>query len=931
MKNKKNIAFLGAIILAITSIAGCSKKTPEKEEKGISDEVITTILEKSDIQANVDVGPYDDHIVTDKADYTAVPEEAQLTTSSAILDAPRDFEMNLVYTGEATQNLQTVANLMSDIRSSNDKLGIITIQDRRGNVANKNLLTLSNAGQELKISNPDGYEYGEVYEISINDAPYLGFKGKSDTIRKLTVEIEDAPGTADTIERRQLKAGIVDVDLNKVSNKQEHAKEQYYTFEYEGKFPAISANEIFHAYDPEVENNLYFEFYGVFKGKEELENGNERIHYTAPQFKDIYEDCRLKGVRELDLTDSEVLLTSELAAIKFKQSNVARSILKAAAPVVDYDVAQLQKISDHFSIHFNVGFAGNRFSGKMGITVKNVEIGKGWIFNLDIGYERITDYTMDFDVDVDYWGFIPVGVDYKIKCVEDTQQGFYLLVSISKSLRPEQEERDPAAEEEFKQQLKKEAEAMQAGDTTTYAWGDKEIAPSTTGNRTTWPVIQVNVYYFTPITMRLELDLYIESAIQVQLLVEKQTFSTKVDFEYTNCKGSQQDVMPKIHSESNWMFGLVGSVSIEFGINASFNISIMGLYDWVKVGAYIEYFINFSATGYLLADISTSDDGETRANGYLGIDLAVTAGIRAGLVLKLFYIIDEPVSKVLWYEYLFRIKVENAIVQYSPMGTSTIDIKQGNTAKIDDYQNVLWYSTFNTVTYSLQEKLYKANDKFSIFSGILCPKWLENLTGGQLFTFEPANPNLLTVEDGVIKVKDGTPTSFTTTIKIKVNGWAGSASDKLLIVNYEASDAVDVYTENGLFGTARYLGNVRPGGTFDLPEGPKVYGYEFLNYTFEGQEYKAGSKVTIPANHTGEVILGTNYRKLPYYDVRFYDCFGNLVSEQKIMEGEGAVAPTAIMRDRYIEPNTYRFLNWDTDYSKIMGNTDVYGVYVEVK
>ena len=929
MKNKKNLAFLGAIILAVTCIAGCSQKGKEKD-KGISDEAITRILNESDIQADVDVGPYDDHIVGDKTNLTDVPEDAQLSTSSAIFDVPRNFEMNLVYTGETTQNLQTVTNLMNDVRNANNELGVVTIQDRKGNIQNKNLLTLSNAGQELKIANPNGYEYGEVYEISINDAPYLGFKDKSASIRKITIEIEDDPTEAATYNDKQLKANIIDVDLTKVSNKLEHAEQQNYTFDYEGTFPAISENQIFYAHDPQVENNLYFEFYGVYKSKESLGNGSERITYTAPQFKDIYETCRIKGAEPLSFEDSEILLTSELAAAKFKQSGLARAILKAAAPMVDNNEDTLKKISDHFSIHFNVGFVNNRFSGKMGITVKNVDIGKGWIFNLDIGYEKITDYTMDFDVDVDYWGIIPTGVDYKIKCIEDTQQGFYVLVSFSKSLRPDTPERDPQAEQEFKEQLKKEAEAMEKGDSTGYVWGDKEVAPSTSGNRTSWPVVQVNCYYFTPVTMRIEIDLYIESAIQVQFLAKKETVSTKVSFEYSNCKGGSQDVQPKIHSESNWFFALVGSISIEFGISASFNISVMGMYDWIKVGAYIEYFINFSATGCVIVDISITDTGD-RGNGYIGIDLAVTAGIRCGLVLKLFYIIDESLSYTPWFEYLFRIKWETALVEYSPMAQGIIDINQGNTANIDDYPDILWFSTFNTVTYALQEKHYKATDKFSIFSGCLCPKWLEELTGDPIFEFEPYDKNLLTVEDGIIKVKDGTPASFTTYITIKVNNWAGSAADKTITVRYTASDAVDVYTENGLFGVGRYLGNVRPGGTFTLPDGPKVYGYEFLAYTFNGQEYPANSTIQVPSTQTGPVVVGTKYRKLPYYDVTFYDCYGNVVSQQRIMEGEGAVEPSASMRDRYIKPNTYKFLNWIQDFSKIMGDTNVYGVYMEVK
>ena len=120
----------------------------------------------------------------------------------------------------------------------------------------------------------------------------------------------------------------------------------------------------------------------------------------------------------------------------------------------------------------------------------------------------------------------------------------------------------------------------------------------------------------------------------------------------------------------------------------------------------------------------------------------------------------------------------------------------------------------------------------------------------------------------------------------------------------------------------------RPGYQFTLPEGPFVYGKEFQGYILDGKEYKVGDKVTM-SNETMH-FLG-KYRILPYYFVYFVDGLGNVVSEQRIMEGEAAIEPTAAMRDRFMDTEHYVFLNWTCDYSKVMSDLVINSVYMEVR
>ena len=918
-KNNFKLGLLLTVLAVVPALSGCKK---EEQKSNVPDEatiekMVTNIIDNSNINADVEVGPYESMLT---GEVTDLPEDAQVFNSSTILDAPKDFETSVIYNDEY-KNLQTVTNLLGDIKNANEKLGTISILDRGGEYHTKNLLTLADAGNELKIVNPDGYQYGEVYQIEINDAPYLSFKGKSDSIRRLTIEIEDDPTEEETYDIKKIKANITNISLDKVSNKKELTEQELFIFDYNDHFPDLKKGDIFYAHNEE--DNLYFNFYGEFQSKEVINENLERITYSAASLDEIYDDFHMKNKEPINMEDGEILIDDELAAAKFKQSGLARGIVKALLPYVDYKENALTGIMDKLHVHLNVNMVGNRLSTKLGLDFSNIQIGSDksrWYFSLDIGYEKVTDYSVDFDVEIETTWIFPTGVDYKVKCVEDTQEGFYIFISFTRALQPDKSQRDEEAEREFKETIKKEAEAAKNGDNTGYVYGDKELAPSTSGSRTTWPIVQVNVNYFTPITMKLQADFYIDAAVQIDVLVKKETFSTKVDFNFTNMSGADTDSSKTIHSESNWVIAVCGSIAIEVGIRVSFSLSILGMYDILRAQAYADWFVNLSATGILLMDIATGDQ-PTSFTGYITIDLAITAGIKVGLNFKCLCI-EYTINKVLWFEYLFRIKWENSIEHFSKLAGTEIEMDGKQSIDIDDL-DILWLTCFDSVTMSQKEKKMNSKEKFSIFSGIMCPPFLEKWTGGYIFEFTPKDDSLIEIShDGVVHVKDGTPNEFTTTFTIHVSNWAGTASDQIITVHFIARDTKEVYVDNTL------IGDYRPGYQFTLPEGPFVYGKEFLAYVIDGKEYKVGDKVTM----TSETLRFVGkYRILPYYFVYFVDGKGNVVSEQRIMEGESAIEPTAAMRDRFMDTEHYTFLNWTCDYSKVMCDLVINSVYMEVR
>ena len=899
-------------VLAVTSLAGCNKDNKKQEE--ITDEMITQVIEASNPDVEVHIGEYESMI------NPVTPREEDYTTftSSSVLDAPRDYVVNVTYSSEEETTLQNVTNLMSNIVAANDKASIITITDRGGNEKSNGLLTLSGEGDSFAVTRPGGYEYGEIYEIKINDAPYLAFENKSNSIRTLTIEIEDDPNEEATYDEKVLQDNIVNIDLDKVSNKKLNEETQSYSFDYAGELN-LEKGQVFYATRSSGANK-YLDFYGVYQNKEDL--GNKiRVNYLAPDMDQIYKAFHLKGERELNFEDcdTEILLNQDIATRQFKNSTITKALAKTALPYANNNLETLGSMLSSFKVRFDTSYVNNRVGFKMSAGIYSYKLAEQTYFTFELGYEKVTDYNVDFDVKVRTKWIIPVGVDYKIKCLEESDSAYYVKINITKAAIPEPEGPDQAADEKFFKELTDTIEKIGDG---VDAYTGKELDPSTSGTRTTWPIIQVDCYYFAPATFRLQLEIYLDIGIQATGLFKKQVHNSRVDFCYTNIDSAKTDEQSKTAETSNWMIGFIGSVHIEIGLKASFSFSILGLYDYLLAQAYAEGFVNASVTGMAIANITTRETG-TDFTGYICIDFAVVTGVRVGIYFKILFI-DKNISKLLYYEYIFRIKYENALEHWSTLSEDEITIDDGQTLSLDQ-TNVLWIEYFDSVTMQLREKKFGAKDKFEIFSGALMKN--SDLGKGQIFTYKSNDENLLTVDkDGVIHVKDGTPNEFRTTITIEVSNWAGSISDKTVTVHFIASDTKDLYCDD------MYIGSYRPNAPVTLPEGPKEYGKAFLYYSYNGTHYEAGQTFVMPSNNNETVNIEPIYRLLKYCTVRFFDGLGNCISDNRIMEFDAAIEPSARIRDRFMIYNgDYVFLGWDTDFSYITANLDVHGIYMEVK
>lgn len=904
MKNiiKKFIQMIEVVGFSLSFLVGCSVSNNNNAK--IDEEVVTNIIQASNPNTSVHIGPFESSLT---GELTELDEATKTYGSSTILDMPKNAAINVVYDNENNMSLQSVACFLGNIVEANDEVQIISVKDRGGN-HKRNLL--STDGEKIQISSAGGFEYGEVYQIEINDAPYLAFEGKDPQIRKLTIEIEDDPSESDTYDIKDLKDNIVKLDLENVENKKQDKGQKTYSFDYKGELPAINVGQVFYV-TSDGESDYRRDFYGTFVNKS-LKNGITTVTYTEPDMHQIYDDFKMKGKEDVDLTNAEILLTSEFALQEFKRSAIARGLTHTLLDITVQDIETILNILNHLNIGINIDVVGSRVHFKISVTLNSLKLKDNHYIAIEIGRESVTDYIMDFDLSLSYSWIFPTGLDYKVKCIEETQDSWYFRLVYDHQPISDIKESDTDYTNKLLDDIEKSlnGESSKGGE----ILDPNNTSPSTSGTKTTFPLISFDIHYFTPLQIKFKLDFYFDMGFQALGLIKYESRSTNVLFNFSNMDGGSQDTKCETSDTSNIGAYIAGSFHIEIGLRVSLGISILGLYDYLRVEGYAEAYLNLSVKGLLAMNVDLTND---EFSGYYSIDLAFIFGVRAGLNVKCVVTSFGLNYNFSWY--LFRLKFDNPLEHWGEHAETSIEMKK-ETMSLDE-TGVLWAKYFDPLTFSIKEQQYKANAQFQILDGILVENALKRLSKGHMFEYTSLDPTLLEInEDGVIHVKDGTPSEFTAHIKIHVPGVVGFIEDRTVTIHYTASDIKDLYYGDNL------IGQYRPQYSIKLPEPEKIRGKEFEYYKYKDKIYKVGDTFVMPNE---SAVLETHYRDLSLYKVYFYDGYDILVAMDEVYEGEDAHEPIPVIRDRYMDDG-WAFFYWDRSFKNVHKELHVVGCYFRI-
>lgn len=916
MKKIRNL-LLGFMTLSLL-VSGCSNvgtphngetngNTANKDED-LSDEQMIEVLSNWEPKVNF---LKDDNYSPSFDEMAAVPNDEQDRLSSTLFDVERGSSI-LIKLIDESFSASTREGKYQDIVSNVNSSQYISVSDVDGHVKDA---ALSTDGTCIDLAIDNSYSYGSVYVIELVKENVLYFDGKDPSIQKLTLEIVDDPTEAENYDIVNLKPNIPQLDLANVS--EEHVDENAtFTFTYSGSLPTLNPGDIFLVKnDQNAEKLEITDFYGKFVSKEELGNNKYKVTYVEPEGSEIYSELRKKGTAPLNLEGNiKPLYEDEGLINSLRYSSFARGFLNFYHKYSGVSRNELLgNILDEVKLDITYNYYDNKLTFTLSIHIDQIKLSDTLYLSLGVKYTEISFFDVDFDIGIKTKWLVPVGISYKLKMQQTKQQSFEFDISIKKEKPTE-----PSDEEEIKNTLYDELQKAKDGYDNFYQRlkDDANAVAQTEGNKTTIPLFSVTCPIYPPVVFEFKIDFIIDLSVQAMLVIKKQWESNTTFFNYSNQKGGDGDTSQNITKATFWDVYLMGKIELTFSLRIAGALYIEGTYKFCHVEVYIELYVKIGIQGVLMASFP-SDTDASNFNGNVTIDLYVLMGAKVGLEIVIAFF-SKDFSRDIFKTYMLRIVFTNGLSAYLDSAPTSITMNK-SIMSIDE-TDVLSFRTWNGVTMRAEDKKLKASDVTTLIES-----WIKDLKV-RIFSFEAAKPEWVEIsEDGVIRIKDDDPdrpADLTTTFKIKVNIFAGIIADREITLTYHDPDAHHIYIDGVDMG--RFSKN----NTYYLPDPKARDGYKFLYYHYPDSTTEMHVNDPIVMGDE-DINIVTEWHKIIYYTVFFYDGFNNLIHVDSHVEEFTAVTPPdPEIRDQYM--HGYFFLGWDKKIDNITSDLAVHGLYMKV-
>lgn len=926
---KKHRSLLLGLVTFAMLLSGCHG-VPKKDESNptdnpyhIDDAKMIRILSSWNPNVEIKNDPtYEPTFVEE----TAVPKGQGTKLSSSLLDLPIDSVLYVEFTEKKKEELEK-----EQITPAKAYQGIVEeIEHDRTiyGITNNNYINVTDiAGipQDFAIDyqgdyitmqfSKESFFYGAVYTVELIEEAGLMFTGKDESIQRLTVEIEDDPTEAKTYDIIDTKENVPTLDMQYVT-KEDVDENKLFSFVYSGTLPELAQGDLFQV-KKDAEKEDITDFYGLFESKEMVGEGLWKVYYQEPQGEDIYQDLHKKGIAPIDLTNTHVIVTKKIIQDQFRYSTTARGFVNFFAKYGETTNENvIRGILDSIKISLTYNYYNNKLTFGFSVSVSKIHLTDNLYMTLKYGYQKVTVYNIDFDVGLKKKWIVPVGISYKIKCVEDITESHYFQIIVD-YVKEEKEKSD----EEVKDDLASELNNAKAGNENFFSKlkNSAEAKAQTEGNKTTIPLFEIPIPIVEPLVFEIKLEFIFELTIEAMFMVKKQWSSNRVVFNFSNKDDDGSDTHQDIEGTSYWDFYFMGMAEVKVALRLTGALYFRGTYKYLHVEVYAEFYILAGVQGALAATFATETKGE-EFSGNFSIDFYVLMGAKVGfdVVIAIF---DYGKSLDLFKTYIFRLYYSNEIEHYTDDAVTQITLNK-TVANIDEF-NILKFRCWDGVSMIMKDVVYQAGAVQNLIES-----WIGDLSF-PIFTFtvEDQYKDLIEVDsDGTIRVKDGTPADFNARFTIKVNKiMGGLLADRPISVHFEAPDANHVYIDDPDLGTSLDLGRFRPGAKIVLPEAPKRDGWRFLDYLYNNVKYKGLDEFTMGEE---EVHFVVEWHKIIYYNVYFYDGHNNLIYTDRVEEYTAATAPSPEIRDQFMDG--YEFVGWDKKFDVVTTNLLVRGIYVKV-
>ena len=757
-------------------------------------------------------------------------DEIEWNDSELVAVETADETASIVYLDDIKLNEAENAIAIMDSRYLNLTLPNANPSDYLPGVEHLRLYDENGVDYELsQISSVAGYGKfalpiedmwrGHLYHLDLLDEN-LCFQNKNPNVRSLSLIFEEyAPKSALTDENNETPAAWPEdgLDRKDIVIKNFDPDDVYY-FDQDGislyfvsaiEFVGLAKDELFRIGENNKDDSGDWvddeeTFYGRYLSCQRNPNGaGYLVRYSEANTYDIYEETYAAGTKEVDMSKGEIVADhDELEEFVL----TSESLRKATYGLFQYyGVSPNQYRANaldwfsHLKISFSTKYDGKSFVFKVGFKV-TINPEKRLNIVLEGEFTSKTTYNISTAAKIQKkWGFLPVGAQFNIRIAEDNVKTWKFGVTFDVVANPFDK----------KKATDNITKAIDEANNETFPWksvfaNDGKGAKSTSKKGAKWALFKLDINYFIPITIRLQLAFYFEANLSFQAVLEYSSHTQRVDISYSTQDSNNRAVDASNESKEVETGALslifIGKMSIEGGLSVSFGFGFFGLYKYLHAEVEIKAGALLEIVGYLSLTWvwGEHDDGDFSLIIGGKIELSIVLNVKIDVFLICVgYDHTWPLGKWTLIGLANMDSILDWANDYAPYidaNNPGDDVNIRNGSKLNDL-GLLIFTVFNGSDFAVKTVGHKWNYSVKVFYGALVPdSWEVNV---KAFTIT-LEGDYLSLEDGVFSATNSAPTdvsSFHTIMKVTIADSLGKASDRKFRLNYH-------YSANELIGVS---------------------------------------------------------------------------------------------------------------------------------
>ena len=794
------------------------------------------------------------------------------------------------------------------------------------------------------------FDVKRVYYLELKDS-HLCFEGKDPDIRRLTFYTFNR-GLAEGSDV-DYKDDIVNLDSTKVYYYDEDGYSPFFVYEDELALEKDTSFRVRHpSLDRDDSNTLYGKIVSINKNP----NGaGYMVRYDPAKANDIFDKLTINESKVLDDTDIiSIYANDEEAGAKLAQAIIHNPSMATTVyglfnafdvepeefgrSVIDWG----SRIDIKFATSYDPNTATMTFSASASYTFYPLE---NLAITLMLEYKQTWRYDVTASVSIETEFIFPVGIDYTLQVVEDTQKeasfGVYIHYDHSGEYN----------EEEVKKNVQKGIlEAFQSDVQKKSVF--KGDGPTSTPGGETYPIFKIECTYFFPIDIYIGLDFYWELVPSIEVVIKYTSHTQRVDLCVSNSGGADPSSQSSTSCNQSLSFTISGKVHFEAGFKVSFGVSLVGFYKFFHAEVYLKAYGAIDFEGYLTTDISWNDGHQVTSNVEIGAKFEISVGLKVGIDLYLLfggYNHEWPVVAVPLFGVDCGTPIQEFVNPSEETYISNTDYDSGNKQfnRTIGERHLLTVRYLNTKSFNVETIDMNYNDTYKEVYGAFVDdldtpifelKEVKTVEGTPLSPVSLSSDGHITI-DSISGQED-----FVVDVIVKVNDQVTNKDDltKTIRVKFTNNDrqTIDIFDIDGV---PHMFGSFVNGAHVVLPVPDpipykKFTGYKYDDFlghqvvlTYDGTPESITYTVDTLSGVLIEQIIYETWIDYYHWEVLFMDGLNNLIQKQLVLNGEDAVEPDAEIRDRYMEGpddnHVYQFVGWDVEFTNITAPTVVRAIY----